>query len=250
VTTDGGGSGTTSVAGQVRDPNGNPVELAFVKIEDTTSTNSTFSISPNGDFSMGDDPGTYTLTAQKAGFLLANAGTITIPAEGTAIHNIMMSADPAEDMDGDGVPDVYDPNLNSVDTDGDGLCDGPVSFTGICDAGEDWNANGAVDGTETDPNAPDTDGDGFTDGEEIAAGTDPLDPFSYPVTGIPGDVNGDLVVNTADVLICTRILMGLDTTTDWAPCDVAPLDGSGNPLGDSDINAGDIGVLQQMALGI
>ena len=49
VTTDGGGSGTTSVAGQVRAPNGNPVDFATVKIEHTvtSATKSTLSF-PSG----------------------------------------------------------------------------------------------------------------------------------------------------------------------------------------------------------
>ncbi len=32
----------------------------------------------------------------------------------------------------------------------------------------------------TDPRNADTDGDGYTDGEEVAAGTDPLNPKSHP----------------------------------------------------------------------
>ena len=32
--------------------------------------------------------------------------------------------------------------------------------------------------TDTDPGNPDTDGDGAFDGDEVAAGTDPLDPTS------------------------------------------------------------------------
>jgi alpha-tubulin suppressor-like RCC1 family protein len=251
VTTDGGGSGTTNVAGQVRDTNGNPVQLAFVKIDGTggtMGTASTLSVTPNGDYSIGDSPGTYTLTALKGGFFPTNAGTVTISDQSTAIANIVITPDLALDTDGDGVPNAYDPNSNNVDTDGDGLCDGPVTFGGVCQAGEDLNGNGVLDSGETDPSLPDTDGDGFTDPEEIAAGTDPQDPASFPGTSVPGDVTGDGIVNVADLLVCTRIIMGLDTTTDGTPCDVAPLDAGGVPQPDGQLNAGDIAVLQQMVL--
>jgi hypothetical protein len=62
------------------------------------------------------------------------------------------------DTDGDGVPDFQD-----TDSDGDGLSDW-----------EEVNVYG------TDPYDADTDGDGFTDGAEVLAGTDPLDPTSFP----------------------------------------------------------------------
>jgi hypothetical protein len=60
--------------------------------------------------------------------------------------------------------------------------------------GSDTDGDGLSDYLErveygTDPNNPDTDGDGYTDGEEVAAGTNPLDPGSHPepkTTGGPG----------------------------------------------------------------
>jgi hypothetical protein len=273
VTTDGGGSGTTSVAGQVKDANGTGVQLAYVKITGTggtTGTSATYSLSPNGDYSIGDGPGTYTLTAQKQDFMTANAGTITIPAQGTTIRNITILP---VDTDGDGLPDSLDAAANNADADNDGLCDGPNDVPGVCVGGEDLNANGELDNGESNPalidtdgdglsdyeevitygtypNDPDSDNDGYTDNEEVVAGSNPLNQYSVPTTAVPGDVTGDGIVNVADVLVCTRILQGLDTTTDWGPCDVAPLDAGGNPLGDSDLNAGDIGVLQQMVLGL
>ena len=112
VTTDGGGSGTTSVTGQVKTPIGNAVTLAYVKITGTggtTGTSATYSVSPNGDYSIGKGPGTYALTAQKSGYLQANAGTITIPAQGTTIKNITITAGGSLDSDGDGIPDASDP---------------------------------------------------------------------------------------------------------------------------------------------
>ena len=39
--------------------------------------------------------------------------------------------------------------------------------------------------TGTNPLDPDTDGDGVNDGDEIAAGTDPNDPGSFPRSQLP-----------------------------------------------------------------
>ncbi|MGB0847294.1 MAG: DUF6923 family protein, partial [Thiolinea sp.] len=64
-----------------------------------------------------------------------------------------------------------------ADTDDGGICDGPNTVTGVCDAGEDINTNGRVDEGETNPNNQadeiDTDSDGLTDAEEADLGTDP-----------------------------------------------------------------------------
>jgi hypothetical protein len=78
------------------------------------------------------------------------------------------------DTDGSSTTDPLD-----ADTDDDGLCDGAIAPSG-CIGGEDSNANGRVDTGETDPQEADSDDDGFSDGDEVAAGTDPLDPDSFP----------------------------------------------------------------------
>ena len=251
VTTDGGGSGTTSVAGQVRDAAGNGVELAYVKIVGTGSTNGstpTYSLSPNGDYSIGDGPGTYALTAQKSGYLLADAGTITIPEQGTTIRNITLMQESPVDTDGDGIPDASDPYVYSVDGDGDGLCDGPNAVAGVCVAGEDLNANGVVDNGETDPMNPDSDNDGFIDGDEVYYNSDPLSQTDTPANG---DVNDDGVVDVADVLLATRIVTGQLTPDDnqRIRADVAPFNGS-YPIPDGQVNAGDLVRIQRMALGL
>jgi len=97
---------------------------------------------------------------------------------------------PGGTSDGDGVtyvgtdPAIFVPDHDPLtttdprkaDTDGDGLCDGSKRLAGICEAGEDVDDSGSVDGGETDPNIPDTDQGGVSDGDEVAQGTDPLNP--------------------------------------------------------------------------
>jgi len=92
-----------------------------------------------------------------------------------------------EGTDTDGfVPDADNTTTNPLDddTDDDGLKDGSANS-------EDMNDDGLVDAGETDPNNPDTDGDGWSDGQEVNAGTDPLDPTSYPepIGGVVVPVN-------------------------------------------------------------
>jgi Tol biopolymer transport system component len=74
------------------------------------------------------------------------------------------------------------PNADQTDTDGDGLGD-------ACDTDDD--GDGYSDEQElaagTDPLNPDTDGDGFPDGFEASAGSDPTDSSATPPGGtLPG----------------------------------------------------------------
>ena len=88
--------------------------------------------------------------------------------------------DPARDSDGDGLPDVDDPDPSDPDTDDDGLLDGEdpnptnpdTDDDGLLD-GEDPNptnsdtdGDGLLDGEDPNPTNPDTDGDGLLDGED------------------------------------------------------------------------------------
>jgi hypothetical protein len=87
----------------------------------------------------------------------------------------------ARDLDGnvEPAPTAADASVQYLfaDSDNDGLADGI----------EDANHNGIVDPGETDPHNADTDGDGYGDGAEVNAGTNPLDPQSYPATS-DGDI--------------------------------------------------------------
>ena len=101
----------------------------------------------------------------------------------------------------------------------------------------------------TSPLLWDTDGDGFNDGDEVAAGANPLDAASYPGVA-DGDLNGDGLVNAADVLIASRTFFGQLTPThdQLYHGDVAPLV-NGIPVSDGEFNLGDALVIQRKALG-
>jgi hypothetical protein len=86
------------------------------------------------------------------------------------------------DTDGDGTLDDCD-----SDDDDDGLPDDDELTLGTDPLDPDSDDDGLLDGDEvdvhmTDPLDPDTDDDGFTDGVEVAAGSDPNDPGSTPVS--------------------------------------------------------------------
>jgi hypothetical protein len=142
------------------------------------------------------------------------------------------------DHDLDGIADVNDPDSdNDGINDVDDLC--PTGATG-------WTSNSTTDndadGCRDSDEDLDDDNDGFSDIDELAAGSDPLDPNSDPNTVAvePGDVNNDGTVNTADLLICTRIALGLLSYD--AACDVVG--------DDSDVTAGDIVIIQRTVLGL
>ena len=74
-----------------------------------------------------------------------------------------------------------------ADTDGDGLADATERQLKTDPANADTDGDGLTDGDEeilagSSALAADTDGDGFGDGLEVAAGSDPSDAASFPVT--------------------------------------------------------------------
>ncbi|MBC7170675.1 hypothetical protein H5T54_07115, partial [Candidatus Bipolaricaulota bacterium] len=116
------------------------------------------------------------------------------------------------DNDGDGLIDE-DP-VDGVDNDGDGYVDEDdvdfyIRFVPVLDpTNRDSDSDGFIDGLEEDPcntqpipivhpvvqTPVDTDEDGFADDDEIAAGTDPRDPASFPAAWT-GDLDLDDVID-------------------------------------------------------
>ena len=157
------------------------------------------------------------------------------------------------------------PDLNGLDSDGDGLSDALEATVGTNPLDSDSDDDGLTDYQElawdgdaaaydavldTGPLDPDSDGDGIIDGAESLADTDPLDVNSKFVWG---DINNNGVVNAADVLLATRAALGtlmLDAA-ELARGNVAPLVG-GQPasLPDDDFNVADLLLITGKATGV
>ncbi|MCB1095121.1 MAG: hypothetical protein KDN22_06030 [Verrucomicrobiae bacterium] len=129
-------------------------------------------------------------------------------------------ADAALDPDSDGLTNKQEyergTDIAKADTDGDGLSDGIETNTGTwlneSDRGTDplnadSDADGLADGVEnnsgvyvsaadpgTSPVKSDTDGDGSSDAREIAKGTNPIDPNSFP----PVEISGEVAINVEE----------------------------------------------------
>jgi len=112
--------------------------------------------------------------------------------------NPLYGGDGTNDYEPDGLVNsnefVHNTNPESSDTDGDGLHDqAEVDIHGTKPDVADTDGDGLDDGEEvnthgTNPLVADSDGDGRNDGDEVDAGTDPLDPASFPAS-----ISGDLI---------------------------------------------------------
>ena len=114
------------------------------------------------------------------------------------------------------------------------------------DPGEWLDTDGDGTGNNTDD---DDDNDGWLDTVELTAGSDPVCDFSIPNPA--GDGNGDMQVDIADMLLLSRILLGVHTPTlaEQQQLNVAPLVG-GTPAPDCNLNTGDLVVGFRKILGI
>lgn len=190
------------------------------------------------------------------------------------------------DTDDDGLSDGDEVNVHgtdplSTDTDSDGMPDGWEIANGLAPLVDDSTADPDLDGVNnlaeftnnTDPNfidtdgdtlqdgeelniymtnptLVDTDGDGFDDNFEIDTGSDPNSNTSIPDVIANGDINADGKLDSADVVLATRIVLGdlIPTTNQLLGGDAAPVVG-GVPVPDGTINTGDLVVILRRALG-
>lgn len=125
-------------------------------------------------------------------------------------EELLLGTDPLNpDTDGEGLTDgdevkIYGTNPLKVNTDRDGLNDRvEIRFKGTDPLNPDTDNDGLTDGQEasasglgTDPLNPDTDGGGTNDADEVAAGTDPLNPIDDP--DAPADTDGDGLTDTRE----------------------------------------------------
>lgn len=139
----------------------------------------------------------------------------------------------------DNCPSVSNPAQPDLDTDSLGdACDSDIDGDGLTNDDE-------VNVYQTDPLDADSDNDTYSDGDEVAAGSDPNDDGSLPAPA-SGDINGDAVVDVADVLLGNQILLGIVMPTNEQVLrgDVAPLV-AGVPAPDGVFDAGDLLIIEQ-----
>jgi len=143
------------------------------------------------------------------------------------------------DTDLDGVPDGVDLAPNNPDGDGDKLCDGALAVAGICESGEDLDGNGTRGAAETDPARIDTDCDGLVDGPSYGAfkgertlGTNPTEPD----TDGDGLIDGlEAGVGAAPDPSCMGLMLDVEPGTTTNPT-MIDTDGDGIPDGAEDSN--------------
>ncbi|MCO6413616.1 MAG: hypothetical protein J5I92_12835 [Thiogranum sp.] len=138
-----------------------------------------------------------------------------------------------DDDDNDGLSDFLESLIGTdpllADSDGDGLSDAD-------EVGYDGDYSAYTPGQDLDPLSADTDGDGIDDG---------VDPIPLTANVGDGDLTADGSVNAADLLIATRIALGLlaASETHLAHGDLYP---AGAP--DGALGIPDLILLQQLLL--
>ena len=157
------------------------------------------------------------------------------------------------DPDGDGLTNAYEIYIlgtepDDVDSDDDGLVDGNSGIVLLINfpQGVDADEDGYVDGEQTVGTVAtltDTDGDLLNDGLEIAYGSNPIDPASWPIIAdgdcAPYDAPNNQL-DGGDLVVALRLALGLGTTRalELAHCDLG--------IPDDVINAADVLLLIQL----
>jgi predicted flap endonuclease-1-like 5' DNA nuclease len=163
------------------------------------------------------------------------------------------------DDDNDGLSDENETAGFSItdsllpDTDGDGVCDGSVNVTirgeEICTGGPDAFPDDPTEWLNTDGTCTteciadlignnadlDDDGDQASDLDEIAAGTDPLDPLDFPTD----DTDGDGWTDANENLCGTDMLDNMSFPSDYDGdgwCDATDTDDDNDGWFDTDEN--------------
>lgn len=147
----------------------------------TAPEGATYAIDPSfkapAGYTVEIDPNTGEITVNAPENLTANtAEEFTVPVVVTYKDGSTDTADASFklDTDGDGTPDVTDP-----DDDGDGVSDEDEKKDGTNPKSADTDGDGLPDGKEkeigTDPLNPDSDGDGINDGDEVSGDKNPFD---------------------------------------------------------------------------
>ena len=176
--------------------------------------------------------GVYDITITGVdGFAPATEEGVDVSVNQQSYATVLPAASADTDTDGDGIDDSVEAangtNPNSVDTDQDGIVDGAGDqvLTGAYPTGGGY------------PLPVDTDGDGYVDGEQDFGNNPTVADFAdgnigpYPVP--------DTVLNIADYLVATRIVLGDTPIAANSPQALGHIDMNA----DGEVNVGDLVLL-------
>ncbi len=101
------------------------------------------------------------------------------------------------------------------DDDRDGVTNRQAALSGTVPQNPDSDGDGLSNLQEwfqvgTDSQNPDSDGDGISDGAEVTVGTSPVNAAAFPGDG---DINGNGEVNAGDLVLMTRMVLGIRVPT-------------------------------------